>query len=182
MSYRPKILDFWRGPRRSPKWDLGTPPNPRGRSPFRRARRKRSGLWWFGGLLVVALLGPVAVDATSLLWRESNGCSVVTVVDGDTVRMICPQEGYVSGRLLGFDTPEMNARCPSELTRAIAATYHLRWALWTAGEVTADPRGRDGYDRVLTMMTIDGVQAGRVMTDAGLARWYSGGPRRPWCS
>ncbi len=161
---------------------MGTPPNPRGKRPFRPVRRR--GTVWaivFGSLLAVFLIGPVFVDAASLLWRESRGCHVWMVVDGDTVKMYCPTQGFVSGRLVGFDTPEMTARCPQELARAVAATYALRRHLWTAKEVTATPRGRDRYDRVLTLFAVDGEPIGRTLVEAGLARWYDGGLRKPWC-
>lgn len=121
------------------------------------------------------------MDAASLLWRESRGCRVLRVVDGDTVNMLCPKQGFVAGRLMGFDTPEFKARCPQELARAVAATYVLRWHIWTAREVTATPRGRDKYDRVLTLFAVDGEPIGRTLVEAGLARFYDGGQRKPWC-
>ena len=116
-----------------------------------------------------------------MLWRDNQGCKVWSVVDGDTVRMICPDEGNVTGRVVGYDTAEFKARCPRELGMAIAATYYLHWKLWTAKEVVAWPRNRDHYDRVLVVITLDGEGLGRTMTDAGLARWYAGGTRRGWC-
>uniref|UniRef100_UPI003B52413E thermonuclease family protein n=1 Tax=Roseovarius indicus TaxID=540747 RepID=UPI003B52413E len=103
------------------------------------------------------------------------------VVDGDTVKMTCPAEGYVSGRILGFDTPEMKSRCPTELVMAVSATFYLRWQLWTAGKVVATPRGKDRYGRVLTLMAVDDELVGTRMVGAGLARWYDGGKRRSWC-
>lgn len=182
MAGSRKILQFWRGARRHPKWDMGTPPNPRGKRPFRPARRAGRGkVVLFGGVLALVLIGPATLDATSLLWRESKGCRVWRVVDGDTVKMLCPKQGLVSGRLLGFDTPEIKAHCPQELARAVAATYALRWRLWTAAEVTATPRGRDRYDRVLTLFAIDGAPVGRSLVEAGLARFYNGGARKSWC-
>lgn len=179
---RRNILRFWRGARRHPKWDMGTPPNPRGRLPYRPARRRgRAKAIVFGGLLAAFLIGPAVLDAASLLWRDSKGCRVWMVVDGDTVRMQCPTLGFVNGRLLGFDTPEMKARCPQELARAVAAAYALRWHIWTASEVTATPRGRDRYDRVLTLFAVDGEPISRTLVEAGLARFYDGGQRKSWC-
>lgn len=131
-----------------------------------------------GGL---AIFGPVLLDIASLTWRESKGCKVWMVIDGDTVRMNCPETGMVSGRIVGIDTPEMNAHCPKELGMALAATFHLRWQLWTAGEVVATPRQRDRYNRVLTLLAADGKLVGSRLVEAGLARWYDGGRRRSWC-
>lgn len=96
--------------------------------------------------------------------------------------MVCPDEGAVSGRVLGYDTPEFKSRCTAELIKAVQATYALRWQLWTANEVIANPRGRDRYDRVLVILAIDGENPGKQLVDAGLARWYDGGQRRGWCN
>ena len=126
------------------------------------------------------LTTPPDPEFTPAVVSVSSGV-VDWVVDGDTVRMHCPVQGFVSGRLVGFDTPEMNARCPRELGMAVAATYYLRWQLWTAREVVATPRDRDRYDRVLTLMGFDGDLASTRMIRSGLARPYDGGQRRSWC-
>lgn len=180
MAGERKVLPFRRGARRHPKWDMGLP-NPRGKKPrwWRPGRTNWATVLMIVGALVI--FGPVALDAASLTWRESEGCKVWMVVDGDTVKMTCPAEGPVSGRLLGFDTPEMKSRCPKELGMAVAATFYLRWQLWTAGKVVATPRGKDRYDRVLTLMAIDGELVGTRMVGAGLARRYDGGRRGGWC-
>ena len=181
MARRKGVTRFYRGARRHPKWDLGTPPGQRRGRPGKRARRRRVWPALLGGAMFLILFGPNILDAGSLLWRDSKGCTVWMVVDGDTVRMHCPVQGFVSGRLVGFDTPEMNARCPRELGMAVAATYYLRWQLWTAREVVATPRDRDRYDRVLTLMGFDGDLASTRMIRSGLARPYDGGQRRSWC-
>lgn len=182
MARKPKVVRFRRGPRPDRKWDMGTPPNPRGRSPFSAKRRTRLWGWLLGGSMAAFLFGPVVLDAGSLLWRDSEGCRVWQVVDGDTVRMHCPVQGWVSGRIVGFDTPEMKARCPSELMRAVSATFYLRWQIWTASKVTATPRGRDRYDRVLTLFGINDAPIAERMVRAGLARRYDGGRRQGWCN
>jgi endonuclease YncB( thermonuclease family) len=180
MARKGKVIRFWRGARQHPKWDLGTPPNPRGRKPYRAHRRNR-GKWVLGGVMAVVLAGPVALDAASLLWRDSRGCRVWSVVDGDTVKINCPKIGNATGRIVGFDTPEWKAKCPKELAMAAAATFHLRWQLWSAREVVSTPRGQDRYGRVLLLMSVDGALVGTGLVEAGLARWYDGGQRKSWC-
>lgn len=181
MASRRNISRFYRGARRHPKWDMGRVPNPRGRKPYKPARRKMGRGAWAILLAAIIIFGPNVLDAASLLWRKSEGCSVWAVVDGDTVEMFCPERGAVSGRILSYDTPELKSRCPSELGKALAATFYLRWQLWTAREVTARPTGTDRYDRALTVLAVDGELVGRRMVEAGLARWYNGGKRRGWC-
>ncbi len=136
----------------------------------------------FAALLLV-LLGPAALDAASLAWRKSGGCKIWAVVDGDTVKIHCPGDGlpYRRGRILGYDTPEFKARCPSEFFKSVAATYYLRWMLWTSTEAVARPKGTDKYDRTLIRLFLDGQDPGRTLVNAGLARWYDGGRRKSWC-
>ncbi|MBV1868665.1 MAG: thermonuclease family protein [Marinosulfonomonas sp.] len=115
------------------------------------------------------------------LIKPHKGCRIVGVTDGDTVRMICPLTGFEKGRILGFDTPEMKARCLSELFKAVAASYYLRWTLLKAKQINALPRDRDKYGRRLVFVNVDDRPISRVMINSGLARSYSGGQRLGWC-
>lgn len=184
MARRGRIVRFWRGARRHPKWDLGVPPNPRARQQDHSRRRYLHGrrARWALALLLVLLLGPSLADVVNGLVKPQQGCRVLAVVDGDTVRVNCPRSGYGRGRILGFDAPEITPpRCPSELVKGLAATYYLRWQLWTAREITALPRGVDRYGRQLILMGLDGEGIAQDMIDRGLARRYDGGPRASWC-
>ncbi len=147
---------------------------------FRLGRgQRRVGLGLGLGLLMLA--GP-GLDTVSLAWRNSEGCRVWAVTDGDTVQAWCGISGPRSVRLLGFDTPELRGRCVSETLRAMAATYRLRWALWTSRETQLVMTGRDDrYGRALARLTVDGRDAGRMLMQAGLARAYTGGKRFGWC-
>ena len=181
MSRKRNVIRFWRGARRHSKWDLGAPPNPRGKSSYRPAARRGGWGKVFIAAIALVLLGPPTLDAASLAWRENDGCKIWMVVDGDTVRMYCPVSGFQTGRILAYDTPEFKARCLSELGKAVAATFYLRWMIWTAAEVSARTEGTDRYGRKLTLLLVDGMGVARPMVQAGLARWYEGGHRRGWC-
>lgn len=163
---------------------MGTPPNPRARqheSSRRRCQRGRRVRWAFV-IVLVLLLGPAAADLANGLVKPHEGCRVLAVVDGDTVRVNCPRSGFGRGRIMGYDTPEITSpQCPSDLVKGLAATYYLHWRLWTAREITALPRGVDLYGRQLILMGLDGEGIVQDMVDRGLARRYSGGPRAPWC-
>ena len=53
----------------------------------------------------------------------SSGCRVTGVIEGDTVRLICPDGGAIRGRLVGFDTPEVvSPGCAAEYAQGVAAT------------------------------------------------------------
>ena len=134
-------------------------------------------------LIAAALFVAPGLDAASLVWRQSEGCRVWMVVDGDTVRAWCPGSGSQAVRLTGFDTPEVSGHCLQERAMALAATYRLRAALWTARRTDLPPGARrDRYDRMLAPLRIDGVGASHLLIGAGLARPYSGGRRGGWCS
>lgn len=166
-----------------PKWG-GT-----GRRPTRwsRHRRRRRGYRLLVKLATVGLIAlaglPQVADAISG-WRTAptEGCRVVSVIDGDTVSLWCPGTGAERARLTGFDAPELfSPQCPAELAKAVAATWALRMTLWTAGEVAVRRHGSDRYGRALVDLRADGVPVGRSLIAAGLARPYDGGRRASWC-
>lgn len=159
-------------------------PRPSGGRRFPR-RRRRYGFWTklaTAALLALAAL-PQLGDAVSGWWTAPTaGCRVVSVIDGDTVSLWCPQTGTERARLMGFDAPELfSPQCPAEAAKALAATWALRTTLWTAGEVTVRRHGTDRWGRALVDLRADGVPVGRGLIEAGLARPYEGGRREGWC-
>ena len=132
------------------------------------------------GLVALLVAQPLG-DIVNGYLTPHDGCRVVGIVDGDTIRMICPESGHRTGRLLAFDTPELRAGCMSEFLKAQAATLYLRGMLWRAGHVSARIEGEDRYGRALVLLLVDGQGVAGPMVEAGLARWYDGGPRAGWC-
>ncbi len=157
---------------------------PRGPRHSHRPRRPGPGLRLarvlFAGFLGLILLPPV-VDAANGALKPGEGCRVVAIIDGDTLRIWC-HDGLYRARVLAYDTPELSARCTSELVKAIAATWYLRWQLWRAGRITVKIDGVDRYGRKLVLLLTDGENVARRMVGAGLARWYDGGRRPGWCA
>lgn len=194
-----KLIRFYRGARRHPKWDIGTPPNPRGRSPLHPARRRWrdrvvdptlylrgvvvAGLVAFVGLPIGAdILTTARIGAMAVLGAKSPGCRLAGVTDGDTVRLYCASRGLISARLIGFDTPELfSAKCVSEFKDALRAKWGLRWMLMTSQDVKFVREGTDDYGRALVFASADGVPVARAMIESGLARSYDGGARLGWC-
>lgn len=132
------------------------------------------------GLVILPLLADVGVAAISA--RGTDGCRVVSVTDGDTVRLWCPAHGLEKARLTGFDTPEaFSPKCASEFARATAATWYLRSLLIEADKISIRRGDTDRYGRRLVSMRIDGIPLSRLMIRAGHARAYNGGPRSGWC-
>ena len=104
--------------------------------------------------------------------------SLLTVIDGDTVRL-----SGQSIRLVGFDAPEIyRAQCDTERARGDAATERLRELLEGASsaQLVYLPR-RDQYGRDLARLLLDGRDVADIMVGEGLARRYGGGQRQAWC-
>jgi micrococcal nuclease len=124
--------------------------------------------------LVNAALKPVA--------GEGGNCRILRVVDGDTVTLMCAEEGLESARLLGFDTPEKySPKCAAEFIAAEKATWALRTLIQKAGRLALTHEGTDRYGRSLVRLTLDGQDVARLMIRAGHARAYGGGLRGAWC-
>lgn len=111
-----------------------------------------------------------------------DGCRILWVTDGDTVRAWCPDGGVTPVRLKGYDTPEVTSPgCVSEWIDGTIATGALLWHALRAGESSLTVDGRDRYDRALGRLVLDGRDIAGTMIAEGHARPYDGGPRGSWC-
>ncbi|MES2815570.1 MAG: thermonuclease family protein [Pseudomonadota bacterium] len=153
-------------------------------------RRLASPRFYLRGVIVVALGGLVLVPTIADLVNAGmktvssaqGDCRIIRVVDGDTLSLICPEDGMVSARILGFDTPEKYApRCLGEFVAAEQASWALRTMIQKADRISLAQEGTDQYGRSLVKLEIDGVDVGRLMIRAGHARQYGGGLRGSWC-
>jgi micrococcal nuclease len=139
------------------------------------------------GLAVAGLvLVPTIADLVNAVMKpvasEQGTCRIIRVIDGDTVSMICPEDGMMSARLLGFDTPEKYApRCLAEFVAAEKASWALRTLIQKADRISLTQDGTDQYGRALIRLELDGVDAARLMIRSGHARTYGGGLRGSWC-
>ena len=179
MKVKGKVIRFNRGARRHPRWNLGTPPRrSRGLDPQRYLKLA----------ILVAGLGlfvlPFGADslAAVIMPKSETGCRVISVTDGDTVRLYCRGRGVERARLTGFDTPEIfSPGCASEYIAGQKAAWALRRLLFEGDTLSITRRGTDRYGRALISMSLDGVAVADTMTEAGHARRYSGGKRSDWC-
>lgn len=115
--------------------------------------------------------------------RCGPGRGHACVIDGDTIKL-----GDRKIRIIGIDTPEVDAQCPAEAVMAEAATAELQRLLnqgpfEMVGRVgnQQDKYGRDL--RALRRTRPDGsVQSiADDMRNSGVARRYLGGFRSGWC-
>jgi len=110
---------------------------------------------------------------------RGHGC----VIDGDTIKL-----GQRKIRIIGIDTPEVDARCPAEAVGAEAATAELQRLLnqgpfEMVGRI-GNQKDRYGRDlRALRRTRQDGTVQSIAddMRNSGVARRYLGGFRGGWC-
>lgn len=117
--------------------------------------------------------------------------NVVKVYDGDSVTVsVKVWDGLTAVdnvRLIGIDTPEIRGKCPQEKAKAIEARDTLKFLV--SGETTylrAIPTkgpATGKYGRILgTLYTSEMININELMVKRGLARVYTSGKRKGWCS
>lgn len=124
-----------------------------------------------------------ALAAAALLVAAAPGerqrGRVTWVTDGDTFRLASGERI----RIAEIDAPETqpgNAKCRAELARGRAATTRTT-ALLKGREVRFERVGRS-YDRTVARVWLDGRDVAAALVEAGAARWWPRGARRPdWC-
>ncbi|MDD9922409.1 MAG: thermonuclease family protein [Boseongicola sp.] len=180
---RPKVVPLDQTRRRRPKWSLGAPPAGGRRSGFG-IFNPRFYLKWLFIVGVLFFVTPIAADGVNLGIgaKDADGCRVARVVDGDTVTIWCPIMRLERVRVVGYDTPEkFSPLCATELVKAVAAEWHLRWMLATNEKLSIGWQTFDRYDRRLAVLELNGVDVARLMVRTGYARSYDGGSREGWC-
>lgn len=134
------------------------------------------------GLVLVPTIADLVNAGMKTVASAEGDCRIIRVVDGDTVSLICPEDGMVSARLLGFDTPEKYApQCLNEFVAAEKASWALRTMIQKADRMSLTHQGTDRYGRALVTLELDGVDVARAMIRAGHGRQYGGGLRGSWC-
>lgn len=147
--------------------------------------------FWVKTLMGLAVLGLVVVpsvaDLVNAVTRPATSdegpCRILSVVDGDTVTLMCGESGIGRARILGYDTPEKYApKCLDEFLAAERPGWALRTLIQKADQIEITHQGSDQYGRTLVVVTLDGLDVARAMIRAGHARQYAGGLRGSWCS
>lgn len=134
------------------------------------------------GLILVPTVADLVNAALKPVAGAGETCRILRVIDGDTVTLMCPEEGLESARLMGFDTPEKYApQCLSEFIAAERASWALRTMIQKADRLAITRDGTDRFGRALVRLELDGVDVARLMVRAGHARINTGGPRGSWC-
>lgn len=132
-------------------------------------------------LAAAVLAGLVLADRVGLFGRaptpdrekyDGRQFKIVYVVDGDTVRIDCPdgRRNYTIVRLLGVDTPEVvKPNTPPQYFGPEASRFTKQIALGRTIAVQLDhERTRDGYGRLLAyLMLADGKNLDLEIVEQG---------------
>lgn len=142
-------------------------------------------------ILIIILLSYVIFSKiTDNNTTPTHNMEVVSVIDGDTIRITAPflpkELGpNLSLRILGVDTPEKahRAKCPREADLGERATLYTKDAVHSAKNITIRLKKWDKYGgRVLGDLIIDGNSLSKMLIDSGNAREYNGGTKSNWCN
>ena len=134
------------------------------------------------GLFIVPSVADLINAAMKPVQAAEGSCRILRVVDGDTVTLMCGEEGMQSARLLGFDTPEkFSPQCTAEFVAAERAGWALRTMIQKADRLSLTREGVDQYGRALVRLELDGQDVADRMIREGHGRRYGGGPRGSWC-
>ena len=134
------------------------------------------------GLVVLPSVADLVNAAMKVADSDLGPCRIISVIDGDTVTLMCQDSGIGRARIAGYDTPEKYApKCLGEFLAAERAAWALRTLIQKAGRIAIAHQGDDKYGRALVVLTLDGLDVARAMIRAGHARQYGGGLRGSWC-
>jgi micrococcal nuclease len=120
--------------------------------------------------------------ARPLRVQAFHGCH-----DGDTCTVsladLPPLFGqHINIRILGIDTPELNAQCEREKSLAQQAKALTESTVRQGKQIEITDVLRDKYFRILGRLVVDGEDLGSKLLAAGLAVPYNGGPKiKDWC-
>lgn len=153
--------------------------------------RGGSARYWRGPAVaagaVLALLAAVTGDAEVRdVLAGPVPAEVVSILDGDTIAVRAHiwlgQELATHVRLTGIDAPELHGKCERERRLAAAARAFLAQHLADRPVELRDVQfGKYAGRVVARVVTNKGEDVAAALLEAGLARPYDGGARRPWC-
>jgi len=169
---------------------MGLPPR-RPPDPLTRfLQRLAAPRFYLKAVMAVGVLGlvvlPSGADLANAVMKVADSdlgpCRIISVVDGDTVSLMCQASGIERARITGYDTPEKYApQCPGEFLAAERAAWALRTLIQKAERIEITHQGNDRYGRALIVLTLGGLDVAGSMIRAGHARQYDGGLRGSWC-
>ena len=90
---------------------------------------------------------------------------VVGIVDGDTVKVLSPDNRQMKCRLFGVDAPEKAQAYGQQSKQSLSDLIFQR-------TVDVNVVDQDRYGRSVCQIFLDGVDVNKVQVERGLAWWY----------
>ncbi|MCL1039469.1 thermonuclease family protein [Shewanella submarina] len=111
---------------------------------------------------------------------------VVSIYDGDSITVNVDEWPPFLGekitvRVKGIDTPELRGKCDMEIQQARMAKQFTVSKVRNANIITLSGIERGKYFRVIADVSLDGVDLGDLLLNAGLAIPYNGEKKPDWC-
>ncbi|HID99444.1 MAG TPA: thermonuclease family protein [Thiotrichaceae bacterium] len=111
---------------------------------------------------------------------------ILYIIDGDTIIIRCEdcKGSKIKVRVMGVDTPEIEAKCEPEKILAREAKQFAVGKIREAEtiELIPNPKRCYGpYERLLAWVRLDGEDLATMLIEAGLGRPYLGNRRESWC-
>lgn len=138
----------------------------------RRRRRKAATRRWLTPRMIAVVLLLLTAAQVAGAFGGSNdfstgsvtaGCQLASVVDGNTIELVCPGQQRASYDVMGLQSPRiLGAACLTEAWWGIRSRIALRAALWRSQALTfiPDPRGN------VVLVFTDGQPLHRAITPA----------------
>jgi len=137
--------------------------------------------------IILLLVIPVTVNA-SPNYGSITISDITSVYDGDTFRANIPNHPPIVGenigiRINGIDTPEIQGKCPKEVSLAKDAQRFTEKTLRSAKVVELRNLQRGKYFRIVADVYADGVNVADELVKESLAVVYDGGKKfKDWCN
>lgn len=129
---------------------------------------------------------PTGADLWNAVMKTADSkfgpCHIISVIDGDTVTLICQDSGLERVQIAGYDAPEKYApKCLGEFLAAEQASWALRTLIHKAKRIEILHQGLDVFRAAPVVIRLDGLDLTRAMVRSGHARAFGGGLRGSWC-
>jgi micrococcal nuclease len=137
------------------------------------------------------LLFCLLLSVSALCYSTEDGIvmPILGIVDGDTIKSefsgLPSKLSQVSVRIYGIDTPEKGnrAKCNEEHELATKATEHTTKIIGNRQIMTIYNPKWDKYGgRIDAVVFVNGVNLGKSLIDANLAKPYFGEKKGDWCN
>lgn len=147
---------------------------------------KRTSSKFFSLLFILSNIFLTQANSGTKTYGSIAVDEVVSVYDGDTFKVHIKDYPPIIGekmsiRIYGIDAPEIRGSAPLVKKLAYVAKEYAKYKLLNATKIILKNIRRGKYFRIIAEVFVDGVDLGKSLMKAKLAKAYYGkGPRPKW--